>query len=210
MADRTQLTRSTIATVLTESGTLAQFRQNPQAYVDRVSKLLNETKTQFLVNGLQYDLVTDDRPEHERWYPLTLLKQDDLQGYAGSGGNIISDSDGNAVDFGAKSPYANVVVDSNNVEKNFALALLHREEVKAVVKLSSNFTVPTPVERYNSDWAIMVEPPEGGRYIVFETMGTTNTALLGGFQEPKTIAGKLHFETVAERLGFVDLQYSVC
>ncbi|PWC05236.1 DEAD/DEAH box helicase family protein [Agromyces badenianii] len=209
MADRTQLTRATIANVLTDSGTLGQFRQNPQAYVDRVSRLLNETKELFLVNGLQYDLVADDRPESERWYPLTLLEQDDLQGYTGRGGNIIADVDGNPVDFGAKSPFANVVVDSKNVEEQFALSLLKREDVKVFVKLPSRFTVPTPFGKYNPDWAVMVETPDGDRYIVFETKGTTNTALLGGFQEPKTIAGALHFTTVAHRLGYVDLRYSV-
>jgi type III restriction enzyme len=209
LADRTQLTRATIAHVLTESGTLGQFRQNPQAYVDRVTRLLNETKGQFLVNGLQYDLVADDRPEHERWYPLTLLEQADLQGYVGQDGNIISDADGNAIDFGSKSPFAHVVADSKTIEKPFALTLLRREDVKAFVKLPSSFTVPTPFGKYNPDWAVMVDVPDRGRYIVFETKATTNTTLLAGFQEPKTIAGALHFTTVAGALGLPDLKYAV-
>lgn len=208
LADRTQLTRATIASVLTESGTLSQFRGNPQAYVERVSKLLNETKAQFLVSGLTYDLVADDRPDDERWYPLTLLEQADLQGYVGNGGNIVVNSDDEAIDFRAKSPYAHVVSDSQ-VESTFALELLRREDVKSFVKLPSNFTVPTPFGKYNPDWAVTVETPDGGRHIVFETKATTNTALLGGFQEPKTIAGRLHFSTVAERLGYVDLKYAV-
>lgn len=208
MADRTQLTRATLAYVLTESGTLPQFRDNPQAYVDRVSKLVNETKNLFLVKGLKYDLVADDRPASERWYPLTLLEQSDLQGYVGSGGNVVMDTAGAAVDFSAKSPYAHVVSDSQ-VESAFALELLRREDVKAFVKLPSNFTVPTPFGRYNPDWALALQLPDGSRYIVFESKGTTNTALLGGFQEPKTIAGRMHFETVAQRLGFADLAYAV-
>ncbi|WP_084076875.1 DEAD/DEAH box helicase family protein [Demequina sp. NBRC 110057] len=208
LADRTQLTRATIASVLTESGTLPQFRDNPQAYVDRVSKLLNETKAQFLVNGLTYDLVADDRPDDDRWYPLTLLEQADLQGYVGNGGNVVVNSDGEAIDFSAKSPYTHVVSDSQ-VESALALELLRREDVKSFVKLPSNFTVPTPFGKYNPDWAVTVETPDGGRHIVFETKGTTNTALLGGFQEPKTIAGRLHFSTVAERLGYGDLKYAV-
>ncbi|WP_102510422.1 DEAD/DEAH box helicase family protein [Sanguibacter massiliensis] len=208
LADRTQLTRATIANVLTDSGTLPQFRQNPQAYVDRVSKLLNETKNQFLVNGLQYDLVADNRPDVDRWYPLTLLESEDLQGYVGQGGNVVAGSDGAAIDFSAKSPYAHVVVDSA-VEREFSLALLTRDDVKAFVKLPSRFTIPTPFGRYNPDWAVLIELPDGGRYIVFETKSETNTALLGGFQEPKTIAGKLHFATVAERLGVTDLAYEV-
>ncbi|MDR7384405.1 DEAD/DEAH box helicase family protein [Promicromonospora iranensis] len=208
LADRTQLTRTTIAHVLTDSGTLQQFRDNPQAYVDRVSRMLNETKEQFLVKGLQYDLVADSRPDHERWYPQTLLATEDLHGYVGNGGNVISDQEGKAIDFGAKSPYAHVVVDST-VEKEFALNLLRREDVKAFVKLPSRFLVPTPFGSYNPDWAVMVELPDGSRYIVFETKGTTNTTLLADFQEPKTIAGKLHFTTVAERLGLPDLSYAV-
>lgn len=208
LADRTQLTRATIAKVLTSSGTLSQFRGNPQAYVERVSKLLNETKAQFLVSGLTYDLVADDRPDDARWYPLTLLEQADLQGYVGNGGNVVVNSDGDAIDFSAKSPYAHVVSDSL-VESDFALELLRREDVKSFVKLPSNFTVATPFGKYNPDWAVTVETPDGGRHIVFETKGTTNTTLLGGFQEPKTIAGRLHFSTVAERLGYADLRYAV-
>lgn len=208
LADRTQLTRASIAHVLTDSGTLQQFRDNPQAYVDRVSRMLNETKEQFLVNGLQYDLVANDRPDAERWYPQTLLSSDDLHGYVGDGGNVVSDDEGDAVDFSAKSPYAHVVADSA-VEKEFALKLLTHDDVKAFVKLPSRFLVPTPFGSYNPDWAVMVELPDGSRYIVFETKGTTNTTMLGGFQEPKTIAGRLHFSTVAEKLGLVDLDYAV-
>lgn len=208
LADRTQLTRATIAHVLTESRTLHQFRDNPQAYVDRVSRLLNETKEQFLVEGLQYDLVADDRPDAERWYPQSLLSTEDLHGYSGPGGNIVSDPGGDAVDFSAKSPYAHVVIDSA-VEREFALALFRHEDVKAFVKLPSRFLVPTPFGSYNPDWAVMVEPPDGGRYIVLETKGTTNTTLLGDFQEAKTKAGERHFETVAKKLGTTDLTYRV-
>ncbi|PPF11595.1 MULTISPECIES: DEAD/DEAH box helicase family protein [unclassified Rathayibacter] len=209
LADRTQLTRATIAAVLTESGTLQQFRTNPQAYTSRVAQLLNETKALFLAKGLQYDLVAEERPDDERWYPLTLLEQADLQGYMGPGGNIVSNAAGDPVDFSEKSPYAHVVVDSKNIEKEFALALLQREDVKAFVKLPARFTVPTPFGAYNPDWAVMVQLTGGSRYIVFETKGTTNTALLGGFQEPKTVAGRLHFATVAERIGLTDLGFAV-
>lgn len=208
LADRTQLTRATIAHVLTESRTLHQFRDNPQAYVDRVSRLLNETKERFLVEGLQYDLVADNRPDAERWYPQTLLSSEDLHGYSGTGGNIVSDQEGEAIDFSSKSPYAHVVADSA-VEKLFALELLTQDNVRAFVKLPSRFLVPTPFGNYNPDWAVMVELPDGGRYIVFETKGTTNTAMLGDFQEAKTKAGDLHFTTVAEKLGLPDLSYAV-
>jgi hypothetical protein len=55
----------------------------------------------------------------------------------------------------------------------------------------------------------MVELSGGGRYIVFETKGTTNTEFLGGTHEPTTTAGKLRFTTVVERLGLSELKYAV-
>lgn len=92
LADRTQLTRSTIAHVLTDSGTLPQFKLNPQVYVDQVTAVLNSTKSRFLINCLRYELVDESRPEREQRYPLSLLAEADLSGYTGSGGNIVADS----------------------------------------------------------------------------------------------------------------------
>jgi type III restriction enzyme len=209
LADRTELTRATLAHVLTESGTLPQFRRNPQVYVDRVAKLLDETKEIFLVDGLQYELVDESRPDAERWYPMSILNQADLHGYEGRGGNIISDDDGKAISFAAKSPYQNIVVDSSTIERPFALALMQREEVKTFVKLPSSFTVPTPFGPYNPDWAVMVARPDGSRYVVFETKSTANTALLRTTERSKTDAAEMHFDAVRARLGLANLEYAV-
>ncbi len=206
LADRTQLTRATIAHVLADSGTLPQFVRNPQAYVDRVSRLMNETKETFLLKGLQYDLVADDRPADERWYPLSLLNNADLQGYEGAGGNIVSDRDGMAISFAAKSPYRHVVAQSG-VEKEFALNLLRREDVKAFVKLPDSFRVPTPFGSYVPDWAVLVELPDGSRYIVFETKGTPNIEGLRMVEKGKILAAEVHFDAVTERVGISDLDY---
>ena len=81
--------------------------------------------------------------------------------------------------------------------------------MKTFVKLPSSFALPTPFGSYNPDWAVMGEPPEGGRYIVFETKGTANTALLRPTESGKTAAAKLHFETVSARTGHTDLAYAV-
>ena len=102
LADRTQLTRATLAHVLTESGTIGQFRSNPQAYIDQVGRVLNVTKADFLVKGLRYELVDSARPEADRRYALSLLREADVAGYIGPGGNVISDADGNPVSFETK------------------------------------------------------------------------------------------------------------
>ena len=206
LADRTQLTRATIAQVLADSGTLSQFVRNPQAYVDRISRLMNETKETFLLKGLQYDLVADNRPVDERWYPLSLLNTADLQGYEGAGGNIVSDRDGKAISFAAKSPYRHIVAQSG-VEKEFALNLLRREDVKAFVKLPDSFRVPTPFGFYVPDWAVLVELPDGSRYIVFETKGNPNIEGLRMTEKGKILAAEVHFDTITERAGISDLEY---
>jgi type III restriction enzyme len=53
LADRTQLTRKTLAHVLRDSGTLGQFKNNPQAYIDKVAQQISATKERLLINGLR-------------------------------------------------------------------------------------------------------------------------------------------------------------
>jgi type III restriction enzyme len=208
LADRTQLTRATIAHVLATSGTLSQFRVNPQVYVDRVTTVLNATKSHFLTQGLRYELVDSTRPERERRYPLSLLEEADLSGYTGSGGNVVSDTNGEPVSFESKSPYKHLVVDSA-VEKEFALRLKQRDDIKTFVKLPDAFVIPTPLGDYNPDWAVLAERPDGSQYVVFETKSTTDMQLLRPVERGKILAAQRHFDRVSVDIGFTDLKYAV-
>jgi type III restriction enzyme len=208
LADRTQLTRDTLAHVLTDSGTLPQFRSNPQAYIDQVSRILNETMEDFLSRGVRYEMVDEARPEDERRYPLSLFREADIAGYAGIGGNIICDAEGNPMPFEEKSIYRHLAVDSE-IERKFAIALLHRNNVKAFVKLPPSFTIPTPLGTYNPDWAVTIEREDGYRYIVFETKGTNDPELLPAEQRGKVGAARIHFNTIKHDKGFHDFTYAV-
>lgn len=208
LADRTQLTRATLAHVLTGSGTLGQFRDNPQAYIDQAGHQLNITKAAFLVKGLRYELVDSSRPETDRRYTLSLLREADLAGYTGPGGNIVCDAEGNAISFEKKSVYRYLVVDSTS-EKDFALALLQRSEVKAFVKLPSSFKIPTPLGSYNPDWALTVERADGSRYIVFETKAVNELELLRPTEQDKIASACIHFATIRQSLGIDDFEYEV-
>jgi type III restriction enzyme len=208
LGDRTQLTRATIAHVLTTSGTLHQLRVNPQVYIDRVTTVLNATKSRFLLQGLRYELVDPARPERERRYPLSLLEETELSGYTGSGGNVVSDADNEPISFEAKSPYKYLVVDSS-VEKEFALRLQQRDDIKIFVKLPSEFVIPTPLGDYNPDWAVLAERPDGSQYIVFETKSTTDQHLLRPVERGKILAARRHFDRVRIDIGFADLKYDV-
>ncbi|MEV0394989.1 DEAD/DEAH box helicase family protein [Polymorphospora rubra] len=208
LTDRTQLTRATLAHVLNASGTLGQFRDNPQAYINQVARQINLTKAHFLVKGLRYELVDSSRSAADRRYALDLLRSAEVAGYTGPGGNIVSDSEGNAISFEAKSIYRYVIVDSNT-EKVFALALLHRSEVKAFVKLPPSFTIPTPLGRYNPDWALTVERADGSRYIIFETKDINEVALLRPAEQGKIASARIHFDMLKQAIGINDLDYEV-
>jgi type III restriction enzyme len=209
LADRTQLTRKTLARVLTDSRTLTQFRSNPQAYIDQVSRLLTKRMEEYQVKGVRYDPVDPSRPEADRRYSLSLLREADIAGYAGPGGNIIChEEDGKPVSFAEKSIYEFLAVDSQ-IERAFALALRERTDVKAFFKLPRSFTIPTPLGSYNPDWAVVIEREDGYRYIVFETKGTNDPALLPPEQRGKTEAAAIHFDVLKRSFGFNDLAYAV-
>jgi type III restriction enzyme len=208
LADRTQLTRKTLAHVLRDSGTLGQFKNNPQAYIDKVAQQISATKERLLINGLRYDLVDPSLPEAERAYALSLFQEADVAGYIGAGGNIVCDADGKPVSFAKKSVYGFLVTDSE-LEREFGRMLLGREEVKCFVKLPSSFTIPTPLGTYNPDWAVTVERPDGYRYIVFETKPHSDPALLRGEEKGKIAAARLHFDAVWHDTGTDDAVYAV-
>lgn len=209
LADRTTLTRATIAQALTESGTLHWFKRNPQVYVDRVTAVLAHAKESFLLKGLRYELVDPSRPEFERKYPLSLLSEAELSGYTGPGGNVITvqSDDKVPVSFEKKSPYKYLVVDSA-IEREFALALREREEIKSFVKLPASFTIPTPLGPYNPDWAVMAERPDGSQYVVFETKGTNDINLLRPEERNKILAAREHFKRIRTDIGFFDINYA--
>lgn len=207
LADRTQLTRRTLAEALTESRTLAEFKKNPQVYVDQATKAVSTAAERLLLKGLRYELVGEDRPEDARRFPLSIFESADLGGYAGRDGNIVSDADGNPIPFDAKSPYEYLVVDSK-VERDFALDLKNRDEVKAFVKLPALFTIPTPVGTYNPDWAVVIERPDGSRYLVFETKSSMNPEDLRPNENAKIKAADLHFTKVSVALDVDHLHYA--
>ena len=207
LADHTQLTRKTLAHVLTESKTLNQFLGNPQAYIDQTARILNTAKSRFMVGGLRYDLIDPSRPEEDRTYSLSLFREADISGYTGMGGNIITDDDGNPVPFDRNSVYRFLVIDSKTVERPFALRLRNDDQVKVFVKLPRAFAIHTPLGTYNPDWALTYERPDGSRYFVFETKAESDPALIRPQEQDKIQSAIAHFEAIEHLLNIDDLAF---
>ena len=181
LQDKTQLTRSSIVKILTESRRLQDFARNPQQFIDYASEAINRTKRLALVDGIKYSKIGD-----EHFYAQELFQQEELKGYLK---NTLETQ---------KSVYTHVVYDSAGVEKIFAEDLEKNEAVKVYAKLPSWFKIPTPLGTYNPDWAVVVDD-EGKEklYFVVETKGSTWWGDLRHIEGAKILCGEKHFEEVA-------------
>lgn len=191
LQDRTQLTRRTIHRVLTESGRLADFRRNPQAFIEIAAEAINRRKRLAIVDGIKYQRLGD-----EHYYAQELFEQEELTGYLR---NMLTET--------KKSVYEHVVYDSET-ERAFADGLEKNDAIKVYAKLPCWFTVPTPLGSYNPDWAILVDKDGAERlYLVVETKSGLFVDELRNKERAKIACGRSHFEAL--RVGESPARYVV-
>ncbi|SEM57801.1 type III restriction enzyme [Pseudoxanthomonas sp. GM95] len=177
---RTQLTRRSIITILTESGRLDDFKRNPQQFIEQTAEIINRCKRLALVHGIKYQKIGD-----EHFYAQELFAEEELTGYLR---NMLLDT--------KRSIYEHVIFDSNT-EREFAEALEMNEGVVLYAKLPSWFKVPTPLGPYNPDWAILFDQEGTQRlYFVVETKGSLFTDDLRSKEYAKIKCGSAHFEAL--------------
>jgi len=181
LQDRTQLTRKTIARILTESTRLNDFKRNPQQFIELASDAINRCKRLALVDGIKYQRLGD-----EHYYAQEMFESEELSGYLQ---NLVLNTE--------KSVYEHVVYDSA-VERDFAESLEKNEAVKVYAKLPGWFKVPTPLGTYNPDWAVLVTLDGQERlYFVVETKGSLFDEDLRDREGAKIKCGTVHFRTLA-------------
>ena len=181
LQDRTQLTRKTIAHILTESTRLQDFKRNPQQFIELTADAINRCKRLALVDGIKYQRLGDDD-----YYAQELFETEELTGYLK---NLVQDTQ--------KSVYQHVVYDSA-VERDFAEALEKNEAVKVYAKLPGWFKVPTPLGTYNPDWAVLIERDGQERlYFVVETKSSLIEGDLRDREGGKIKCGAAHFAALA-------------
>lgn len=182
LQDKTQLTRKSLVSILTDSRRLPDFRKNPQEFIDLTAEAINRTKRLALVDGIKYQRVGDDQ-----YYAQELFKQEELTGYLK---NTLE---------AQKSIYEHVVYDLAGVEKRFAEEMEKNEAVSLYAKLPGWFKVPTPLGTYNPDWAVLVEDDGQEKlYFVVETKGSGWWDDLRHKEGAKIACGKEHFAVLAD------------
>ncbi len=171
----TELTRSTLVKILSESKRLKDFAVNPQKFMDSVAIIINRELHKIMINGIQYE-------KENNYWAMKCIENEDLK-------KIFQDSIKSK-----KSIYENVIYDSE-IERRFAEDLEHREDIKLFLKLPSFFKIETPIGTYNPDWAI-VKRDDNTVYLVRETKSTKDATKLRNSENDKIACGKKHFEAI--------------
>lgn len=178
LQNETELTRSTLARILKESGRLAEFFTDPQRFMDTVAGIIKYELHRLLVDGIKYERI-EGGPESE--WEMMLFKNEELISYL------------TALQVN-HSVYEYVVYDSE-IEKEFARKLDQRPDIKLFVKLPGWFEIDTPIGKYNPDWAILKHDGEA-MYLIRETKGTKDFLKLRTSEADKVRCGKRHFEAI--------------
>jgi len=195
LAEGTQLTRRTVAEVLTgiNVAVFAQFKTNPESFIAEATRLINEQKATVIIEHLAYDPVEDK-------FDLDIF----------TAGQTKQDFS-NAVKTPKHHIYDFVLPDSGSKpERDFAEALEASVEVVVYAKLPRGFLIPTPVGDYNPDWAISFK--EGAVkhiYFVAETKGSMSSMDLREIEKTKIICARKFFDEMNRRYAPENVKYDV-
>lgn len=189
LVEATGLTRHAIIAILrgVHPETFAQFRHNPEEFILKAGRLINEQKATAIIEHITYNLLDET-------YDATLFTEPSIRGRL----------DVNAMKVN-KHLYDHLVYDSNT-ERRFASELDIDNTVAVYVKLPDGFHIATPVGNYNPDWAIaFYEGTVKHIYFVAETKGSMDSLELRGIEDAKIRCAKKHFATISNDL----VQYEV-
>jgi type III restriction enzyme len=177
--ERTHLTRRTIVRILKSihNEKFAMLRRNPEEFIAKCSKLINESKA-----GLIFDNIVYHKTEG-KYEAKTVFTNDK---FALRNSDMLN-----------KHIYDYLTTDSK-IESDFAKALENSMEVVVYAKLPKNFYITTPVTNYSPDWAIVFDKDKVRHiYFVAETKGSDSDMDLREIEKLKIHCAEKHFDTIS-------------
>ena len=183
LVQSTGLTRRTIVEMLKgiRPETFHQFKQNPEEFIVRASRIINDCKAISLVQHICYQKSTNT-------FDTDIFAEATLRGTIGK--DAIAST---------KSLYDMVVLDSQGIEKSFAESLEAEDDVVVYTKLPNSFYINTPMGKYNPDWAVAFR--EGcvkHIYFVAETKGNDiEVSQLRKAEDAKIECARRHFAAIS-------------
>lgn len=192
LVDETGLTRECIVKILTgiEKCVFDQFKQNPEEFIIKSARLINEQKATLIVQHIAYSKIDGE----EGVYSTDIFTEPTLKGKLGINTMVAT-----------KSIYDHLLYDSNG-ERDFATQLEESQDVVVYVKLPKGFYISTPVGKYNPDWAIAFNKEHIKHiYFIAETKGSMETLELREIESAKIKCARKHFAAISNE----EVQYDV-
>ena len=185
ISSRTSLTRRTIATILKgiKSSKFDYFKVSPEEFINKVSNIINEQKASLIIEHVTYNRV-------EGTFDSDI--------FAESKKSFEYENAYEAIKCIKKYVFVDGISKTNSIERKFAEALDHNDEVVVYAKLPRAFYIPTPVGNYSPDWAIAFK--EGTKkhiYFVAETKGSLDSLQLRGIEKAKIECAKKLFNEMS-------------
>lgn len=177
LTEATQLTRKTVGSILQgmRLDRFSQFTINPEDFIAKTARLINEQKATVIIEHLSYDEMADT-------HSLDIFTQDKQKIDLSKAGEKLN-----------RHIYDYVITDSN-IEREFAKQLDTSEEVVVYAKLPKGFFIPTPVGEYNPDWAISFkEGTVKHIYFIAETKGSMSSMELRAIEKSKIECARKFF-----------------
>lgn len=184
VADGAILTRKTVAAILQGIRTdkFFMFRNNPEEFISKVIRLINEQKATMIVEHITYDTIEGEydssiftAEKNTQSFDKAFLAKKSIQDYVFTDGSA-----------------------DKSIEKKFAKDLDSAEEVCVYAKLPKTFRIPTPVGNYSPDWAIaFYEGKVKHIFFIAETKGTMKSLELRPIEQAKISCAKKLFNEIS-------------
>ncbi|MEJ7780065.1 MAG: DEAD/DEAH box helicase family protein [Daejeonella sp.] len=175
----TNLTRGTIVAILKsiKEEKFLLLRKNPEEFIAKCSKLINEAKASLIINNIVYHKTED---KHDARTVFTndkfALRNSDL----------------------LKKHIYDYLTSDSKIESDFAKALENSTEVVVYAKLPKSFYISTPIANYSPDWAIVFDKDKVRHiYFVTETKGSDSDMDLREIEKLKIHCATEHFKEIS-------------
>ena len=161
------------------------YRNNPEEFIIKVTRLIKEQKATMIVEHITYDTIEGHydssiftAEKHNLTMDKAYLAKKAIQDYVFTDGTA-----------------------EKSVERRFAESLDGAEEVFIYAKLPKGFFIPTPVGHYSPDWAIVFREGKVKHiYFVAETKGTMESLNLRPIEKSKIDCAKKLFAKLSDGL----------
>lgn len=173
IAEGAKLTRRTVARILEgiKPYTFAMFKNNPEEFITKAIRLINEQKATMIVEKITYN-------QTEGTYDSAIFTAEKNTDFSKA-----YRAKKNVQDYVFADGYAK---DGQSVERKFAEDMDLAEEVCVYAKLPKGFSIPTPVGNYSPDWAIAFNKGTVKHiFFIAETKGTMETLNLKPIEKAK-------------------------